>query len=109
MADALSMTNESLLAWIGRRLTFGGVAAHGTSWAGLDIASVVEQLLFPDTAGVAMAVDPFAELEVPEELSAEAVVPIAEAWLDHLVGSPRPAEARMAWVWHDYFAVAANE
>ncbi len=103
------MTNDEALAWIGRRLTFGGTAAHGASWVGLDADSALERLIRPDGAGVAVADDPFAELEVPAELSVEAVVPIAQAWLDHLITTTRPAEARLAWFWHDYFAVAANQ
>ena len=103
------MRNDEALAWIGRRLTFGGMAAHASSWTGLDVDSVLERLLQPDRVGVEVATDPFADLEIPEKLSAEAVVPIAESWLDHLVTTPRPAEARLTWFWHDFFAVAANQ
>src|SRR4051794_21166183 len=86
--------------------------------AGVD--ATVDRLVAPDANGVPAATDPWAGLDItlvpppgPNATQAErqqarqierAQTEVAvNAWLDHLVTTPRPLEDWMAWFWHGHF------
>jgi uncharacterized protein (DUF1800 family) len=100
------VTERERTAWLLRRAAFGGGGADLDQPSG----ALLDRLVDPDAHGVAPTPDTWdvAVLTAGDrgEAARTARRHAIDGWLERLRVTPRPLEARMAWVWHDHFATS---
>ena len=115
MAD----TKREAIAWLHRRAGWGLAPGELDARCADGVAATIDRLVDPDGHGVPKSPDPWAgvDLTLPTEgadsspaqraqIAQQARTQTAravEAWLDHLVATPRPFLEWMAWFWHGHF------
>jgi len=113
------MTDRATIAWLLRRAGFGMAPGELDQAVADGVTATIDRLVDPDGHGVAPAPDPWdgVDLALPgigPGASAQArraarqdqrdkALQAVEAWLDHLVTTPRPLHDWMAWFWHGHF------
>ena len=102
------MNDREQIAWLARRAAFGLAPGELDRLAGRGADAYLETLVAPDLHGIAAGGDPWSGLtfsDDPTKRRAEGLA-LAERWLAHQAGTPRPLVAAMTWFWHDHFAVS---
>jgi uncharacterized protein (DUF1800 family) len=115
VADA----KREAVAWLHRRAGWGLAPGELDARAADGVAATIDRLVDPDGHGVPTSPDPWADVDLtlpavgPHTSQAdraqlrararEQTEQSIEAWLDHLVATPRPLMEWMAWFWHGHF------
>jgi len=107
VADA----KREAIAWLHRRAGWGLAPGELDARSADGVAVTIDRLVDPDGHGVAKSVDPWARIDLSSSddqaqarrRAAKQTAQVIEAWLDHLVATPRPFLEWMAWFWHGHF------
>jgi uncharacterized protein (DUF1800 family) len=111
--------NRLAIAWLHRRAAWGLAPGELDERLADGVNTTIDRLLDPDGAGVPAASDPWTsvDLSVPksgrnpstaqkaqirQQVRRQGMA-VIDAWLDHLVSTPRPLQDWMTWFWHGHF------
>lgn len=106
--------DRSAVAWLHRRAGWGLAPGELDELAALGPAAALDRLIDPDAHGVPAAPDPWAALGdvalLPEDgpAAGDARRQAIGAWLTAMVGTARPLEERMRWLWHGHLVSGLN-
>jgi uncharacterized protein (DUF1800 family) len=97
------------IARLHRRAAFGLAPGELDELAELGVDAVVDRLVDPDAHGVpATTEDLWADLTFDFFQPSLGARDAVEAWLDHLLVTPRPFEDWMAWYWHGHLVTSVE-
>ncbi len=104
-AELWCMDETEQIAWIARRLTYGSGLTALTELVAKGRDATLESLRSPADEPIS----PWADEDVPDDITLDDSILTINAWLDHLAGSSTPLADWTTWFWHDHFAVSAPQ